>query len=256
MAKKEKVEALVEGGKASAAPPLGPALGPLKVNMGAVISEINKKTEVFKGMKVPVKVIVDSDTKEFTIEVGTPPTSQLIKKEVNAEKGSGTPNKLKVGNIGIEQAIKVAKMKESSSLANNLTNNIKEVIGCANSLGVLVESKTSAELTREINAGNFDKMINSELTDVPKEKLDQLAKDLVRVNEEIKKKEEKLKAMEAEFEKEAAATVVAKAPAAAEGEAAKAEAGKKVEGAKEAAAPATAGKEAKPAEKKAPEKKK
>ncbi len=253
MGKKEKVEALVEGGKASAAPPLGPALGPLKVNIGAIIAEINKKTEAFKGMKVPVKIIVDSDTKDFTIEVGTPPTSQLIKKEINAEKGSGTPNKLKIGNLGIEQAIKVAKMKESSTLANNLKNGVKEVIGSANSLGVLVESKTSMELTPEIDAGKFDNMINAGLTEISKEKLDKLTKDLEKINEEIKKKEEKLKAMEAEFEKEVA-PVVTKAPTA---EAAKEEAGKKVEPGKEAAAPGKeAAKEAKPAEKKVAEKKK
>ena len=75
MAKKEKVEALVDGGKASAAPPLGPALGPMGVNIGQVIAEINKKTDAFKGMKVPVTVLIDKETKEFSIEIGTPPTS-------------------------------------------------------------------------------------------------------------------------------------------------------------------------------------
>ncbi len=78
MGKKQIVEALVEGGKASAAPPLGSSLGPLKVNIGLVVSQINDKTKDFKGMKVPVKVIVDLDSKEFTIEIGTPPASQLI----------------------------------------------------------------------------------------------------------------------------------------------------------------------------------
>ena len=62
---KETIETLIEGGKASAAPPLGPALGPLKVNIGQVVADINKKTADFKGMKVPVKVIVDTKTKEF-----------------------------------------------------------------------------------------------------------------------------------------------------------------------------------------------
>ena len=63
----QTIEQLVEGGKATAAPPLGPALGPLGVNIGQVVAEINKKTESFKGMQVPVKVIVDGDTKEFSI---------------------------------------------------------------------------------------------------------------------------------------------------------------------------------------------
>ena len=76
------VEAMVEGGKATAGPPIGPALGPLGVNIGEVISSVNQKTQAFKGMKVPVKVIVDIESKEFEIQVGTPPVSQLIKKEI------------------------------------------------------------------------------------------------------------------------------------------------------------------------------
>ena len=110
------VEAMVEGGKATAGPPIGPALGPLGVNIGEVINSINQKTQAFKGMKVPVKIIVQQD-KSFNIEVGTPPVSQLITKELGIEKGSGTPNSLKVGNMAVEQVIKVAAMKKES---NNL----------------------------------------------------------------------------------------------------------------------------------------
>ena len=72
---KEKVEVMVEGGKATAAPPLGPALGPMGVNIGQVIAKINEKTKAFAGMKVPVKVIIDKSTKAFDIEVGTGPTT-------------------------------------------------------------------------------------------------------------------------------------------------------------------------------------
>ena len=72
---KETIEALVDGGKASAGPPLGPALGPKGVNIGQVIQAINKVTDIFKGMQVPVKVIIDTATKKFDIEVGTPPAS-------------------------------------------------------------------------------------------------------------------------------------------------------------------------------------
>ena len=86
----QSVDALVEGGKASAAPPLGPALGPLGVNIGQVVAEINKKTASFQGMQVPVKVNVDTDTKEFNITVGTPPASALIKKEANLKSGLQT----------------------------------------------------------------------------------------------------------------------------------------------------------------------
>ncbi|MEK6939213.1 MAG: 50S ribosomal protein L11, partial [Nanoarchaeota archaeon] len=82
---KQVVETMVEGGKATAAPPLGPALGPTGLNIGQVVMEINKKTADLKGMQVPVKVIVDTDTKTFTIEIGTPPASALIKKEAGIE---------------------------------------------------------------------------------------------------------------------------------------------------------------------------
>ena len=78
---KQTVETLIQGGKATAAPPLGPALGPTGVNIGQVVAEINKKTADMAGMQVPVKVTIDSETKAFTIEIGTPPAAALIQKE-------------------------------------------------------------------------------------------------------------------------------------------------------------------------------
>ena len=84
----ETVEALVDAGKASAGPPLGPSLGPSGVNVKEVIDQINSKTKDMEGMQVPVKVKVEDD-KSFTIEVGTPPASSLIKQILNIEKGSG-----------------------------------------------------------------------------------------------------------------------------------------------------------------------
>ena len=136
---KQSVDALINGGQASAAPPLGPALGPLGVNIGLVITEINKKTASFKGMQVPVKITVDTDTKAFEISVGTPPASGLLLKEAGIEKGSGKPQTDKVADILIEQIIKVAKMKEDALLGKTLKAKVKEVIGTANSMGILVE---------------------------------------------------------------------------------------------------------------------
>ena len=116
----QSIETLVNGGKATAAPPLGPALGPLGVNIGQVVAKINEKTKAFQGMQVPVKVLVDTDTKEFNIEVGTPPASALIKKEANIEKGSGKPHIDKVADVLIEQIIKVSKMKEDNLTGTTL----------------------------------------------------------------------------------------------------------------------------------------
>ena len=78
---KEKVDVMVEGGKASAGAAMGQAFGPLGVDMKAILDKINEKTAEFKGMKIPVTVIVDTETKEFELEIGTPPVSELIKKE-------------------------------------------------------------------------------------------------------------------------------------------------------------------------------
>ncbi len=106
MEQKKSISALVSGGEASAGPPLGPALGPMGINVLQVVNTINEKTKEFHGMKVPVKVEVDPDTKKFNVEVGVPPTTALIAKEANISKGSGTAGKDFVGNISMEAIVK------------------------------------------------------------------------------------------------------------------------------------------------------
>lgn len=149
------VEALVSGGSASAGPPLGPSLGPLGVNVKAIIDKINEQTAAFKGMQVPIKVIVD-DKKQFTITVGTPPTSALIMKEAGVEKGSGTPNTQIIGNITAKQAVKIARMKKNDTLAKSLKNTVKEVVGSCVPLGVTFEGLRPREAIAAINSGKFD----------------------------------------------------------------------------------------------------
>ncbi len=157
----ETVEALVEGGKASAGPPLGPALGPLGVNIMQIINTINDKTKQFDGMKVPVKVIVDPKTKDFEIKVGTPPAASLILKELNAEKGSGAAGTHKIGDLTVDQAIKVAQMKHDNLLGKELKQKTKEVIGTCVSLGVTVEGKKPQEIQKLIDEGDFDSKFQS-----------------------------------------------------------------------------------------------
>ncbi len=149
------LEALVAGGAATPGPPLGPSLGPLGVNVKAIIDEINKQTASFKGMQVPVKIIVD-DKKQFKIQVGTPPTSALIKKEVGVETGSGTPNTKKVGNLTVKQAVKIARMKKNDTLAKSLKNSVKEIVGSCVPLGVTFEGLNPREAIAAINGGKFD----------------------------------------------------------------------------------------------------
>src|SRR5919109_3645819 len=111
------------------------------------------------GMKVPVKVEVDPDTKKFTVEVGVPPTAALINKEAGVNKGSGTAGTAFAGNIGIEGAIKIAKMKLDSSYAKDIKGAVKEVIGTCVSLGMQVDNKPAKEIYAEIGAGKYDEAL-------------------------------------------------------------------------------------------------
>ncbi len=184
----QTVEALVSGGKATAAPPLGPQLGPLGVNIGQVIVDINKKTAVFNGMQVPVKIRVDTNTKKHEIEVGTPPSSALVLKEAGIEKGSGNPLLDKVADIRIEQIIKIAKMKEDSLMGKSLKERVKEVIGTCNSMGILVEGKQASAVIKEINEGAFAKEIAEEKTELSSEELKELEAERRKLAEEVEKR--------------------------------------------------------------------
>ncbi len=147
---------MVEGGKATPGPPLGPALGPLGINVAQVIAKINEATGSFAGMKVPVTVVVKKKTKEFSVEIGSPPTSALIKKELGAERGAKTAGTEVVGNLSLAQVINVAKLKSGTSLAKNLKSAVKETLGTCVSLGVTVEGKDAREVQQEIEKGAHD----------------------------------------------------------------------------------------------------
>ena len=152
------VEALVPGGKASAGPPLGPALGPLGVNVAQVVAKINEQTKDLNGMQVPVKVIVKSRT-EFEIEVGTPPTSALIIKEMGVEKGTG--DKTIVGNLTMEQVIKIVNIKRKGLLSKTLKNAASEVIGTAGSVGATIDGMQSKEAQLAVASGKYDEILEA-----------------------------------------------------------------------------------------------
>jgi len=160
MAEKKVVDLLVSGGQATAGPPLGPALGPLGVNVLAIVNKINELTKDFAGMKVPVKVIVDPETKEFEVNVGTPTTSALIVRELKIEKGSGTPSTQKVGNLTMEQVVQIAKSKRSKLLGKTLKASAKEILGSCVSMGVTVEGKDPREVQKEIDEGKYDEIFS------------------------------------------------------------------------------------------------
>ncbi|HEY9247356.1 MAG TPA: 50S ribosomal protein L11, partial [Candidatus Methanoperedens sp.] len=124
--------------------------------------KINEQTKAFAGMQVPVKIIVD-DKKQFTVQVGTPPTSALIKKELGIESGSGTPNSKTVGNLTVKQAIKIAQMKKDDTLSKTLKNAVKEVVGSCIPLGVTIEGLKPKEAISAINSGKFDTELSGPL---------------------------------------------------------------------------------------------
>lgn len=185
---KEIVEIIVEGGKASAGPQMGQAFGPLGINIQEILDKINEKTSDMKGMKIPVKVIVDTATKKFELELGSPPISELIKKEIGIDKGSGSAKLDKVGNLAMEQIVKIANVKKDSMLTNNLKSVIKCVIGSCGPLGVLVESKEPKETLDDINKGNYDNIINNKISEVSEEKKETLNKQLEEIKKELSKK--------------------------------------------------------------------
>ncbi|MEK6966403.1 MAG: 50S ribosomal protein L11 [Thermoproteota archaeon] len=156
MADLQTVSTLVTGGQASAGPPLGPALGPMGVNVMQVISAINEKTKDFEGMRVPVTVSIDPSTKKWEIEVGIPSSAALLLKEAGIQKGSGTSGSNWVADVKFDTIVKVAKTKIDSSYATSLKSVAKEIIGTCVSLGVKIEGKTPKEVTAEINAGKWD----------------------------------------------------------------------------------------------------
>jgi large subunit ribosomal protein L11 len=184
----QTIDTLVSGGHATAAPPLGPQLGPLGVNIGQVIAAINKKTIAFDGMKVPIKLTVDTDTKEFEIEVGTPPASALIKSEAGIEKGAANPKTDKVADVLIEQIIKIAKMKEENLLGNDLKAKVKEIIGTCNSMGILVEGVPAVDCIKLVNEGKFDEEIRTEKTELTAEEKAKLEQEKMRLAEEMEKR--------------------------------------------------------------------
>jgi large subunit ribosomal protein L11 len=159
MGELQKISTLVTGGQASAGPPLGPALGPMGVNIMEVINTINEKTSDFEGMKVPVTVLVDPATKKWSIEIGIPSAAALILKESGIQKGSGTSGKDWVGNIGVDGIVKVAKAKLEKSYADSLKSVAKEIVGTCLCLGIKVEGKSPKEFTAEINAGKWDEKL-------------------------------------------------------------------------------------------------
>jgi large subunit ribosomal protein L11 len=201
------IKLLVDGGAMKPGPAIAQQLGPMGINIGKVISDVNNATSMFKGMQVPVNLDVDAKTKTFTIKVLTPSVSALIKKEAGIELASGERKKYQVGNISIEQLISVTKQKFSSMLAKDFRSALKSVIGSCMTMGILIESKDPKELLEELETGKYDKEIKAQKTETTPQKL----KELKEYFEQVKSKQQAAKAAE---EAAKAAEEAAKAAAA------------------------------------------
>jgi len=198
-----KIKLLIDGGDMKPGPAVAQQLGPKGINMGKVISEVNEATKGFKGMKVPVELDIDEKTKDFTIHTSSPPTSELIKKELNLEKGSDKQAEVKVGNASIEDIIKIAKVKHPNMLEKDLKAAVKSVLGTCASIGILVENENPNELIQKINQGKFGKEIEEESTETTPQKRQNLNDYFtnIKAEQEAKAEAEKLVAEEAEAAK-------------------------------------------------------
>ncbi|MFB6183639.1 MAG: 50S ribosomal protein L11 [Haloarculaceae archaeon] len=155
------IEVLVPGGQANPGPPLGPELGPTPVDVQAVVQEINDQTAAFDGTEVPVTVTYEDDG-SFEIEVGVPPTAELIKDEAGFETGSGEPQEEFVADLTVEQVKQIASQKQSDLLSYDLKNAAKEVVGTCTSLGVTIEGENPREFKARIDAGEYDEVFADE----------------------------------------------------------------------------------------------
>lgn len=152
---KEKVDVMIRGGEATPAPPIGPSLSPLGVNVGLVVKDINEKTAAFKGMEVPVKIVVDTNTKKWEISVGTPPTTALIKKELKTDTLATVledKTRKSPGSIKFSSLVEIAKNKD---MPGDLKARVKTLLGTCVSSGVLVDGKDPKEVTKAVESGEL-----------------------------------------------------------------------------------------------------
>ncbi len=132
-----KIKLQAPGGQATPAPPIGPALGQNGVNIGQFVSQFNERTKELNGTIVPVVITVFRD-KSFTFEVKSPPAAVLLKQAAEIAKGSGVPNKEKVGEINAKQLRKIAQTKFKDLNAYDIEQAEKIIRGTAKSMGVEV----------------------------------------------------------------------------------------------------------------------
>ena len=207
-----QIKLLIDGGAMQPGPALAQKIGPLGLNVGQIIQQVNDATKNFKGLKVPVEIFIEPSTKKIEVRVSSPSVAELLKKELGLEKGSGLQKKQKIANASIEQIISIAKTKQNDLLCKDMKSSVKTIIGTCVSLGVLVENSPASEVGQLIDEGKFAEEIKKGLTETSPEKKKSLDEYFLKV----KKQQEEL-AKQEQVAKEAAeaAALAAKGGAAA-----------------------------------------
>lgn len=137
-------------------------MGPTGINIKDVVDEINKQTEIFKGLKITVRIECNPETKQFEIFIETPSTASLLLKEVGVEKGSSTCSEEKIGNLTFEQIQKVVDAKKDKFLEKTYKACIKTVLGTALSVGLTVEGEDPRIIQKRIDDGEYSDKIRGE----------------------------------------------------------------------------------------------
>ena len=132
---KAKVKLQIPGAKATPAPPVGPALAPHGINIGDFCQKFNEQTKDKESSTIPVEITIFED-RSFEFKLKTPPASELLKKAAGIEKGSGTPNKTKVGKITRDQLREIAKKKLEDLNTQDIEKAMKMIEGTARNMGI------------------------------------------------------------------------------------------------------------------------
>jgi len=156
----ETVSLLVDGGQAKPGGSIAPALGPLGLNLGKVVADINSATDDFKGMKVPVDIIVNTQKRTYEIKVGLPPSSALVLNKLGFSKGSGLAGTEVIGNGDFMQIVEVAYSKRSDLLAASIGAATKEILGTMVCMGITIDGLDPREVQKKIDAGDYDDQLN------------------------------------------------------------------------------------------------
>jgi len=160
MPSEKVVTVQIEGGSARPGPPLGPTLSALGLNVKEVVDEINQRTKQYEGMTIPVKIIVDTKTRKYRIEIGIPTTTALLLRAVGAKEPSGDPMHQKIGDLPFEKIVEIALMKKPQLTASTLKGAVKTILGSARSIGITVDGKDAREVSRLVDEGHYDEILS------------------------------------------------------------------------------------------------